>query len=143
MIGIRVTRMFIDKRAILTPKEQAQKRVLSKQGAFLRGAARRLIRKRRGAARPGQPPHTHTGALKHAILFEVGTDSVVIGPAASSIGELGALHEFGGSVAIKAYRQKNGRAIRAHTRKYPPRPFMWPAYDEVLPRLPAFWEQVI
>ena len=91
-----------------------------------------------GASKPGTPPHSHRGLakrkkagkgrrvnrnalLKRSIAYEVNSTmtSAVIGPIASDIGDIGWLHEFGGSF-------KGG--------DYPERPYMEPALRRVQPR---------
>lgn len=79
--------------------DKARFKVLRSQGAFLRGVAKRKIRRRKSFkshSRPGQAPFTHTGKLKKSILYAADSESVIIGPAANWIGKIGALHEFGG-----------------------------------------------
>ena len=88
--------------------------------------ARRSIRKREGPSAPGEPPHTHTGALRVAILYAVEKldERVVIGPAFTGVGTSAMAHEFGGR-----YRKA----------RYPKRPFMGPALEKVKDRLPRMW----
>ena len=183
--------------------------MLARQGAYLRGIARRLIRYRSNPntrSTPGSAPYTHGWkALKLSISFAVAADSshVLIGPAANWIGDLGALHEFGGmrrtSVVPERYRKnqyKIGEVGPVSTRryktavisrhrkpdsdplgghvawiriksarqadhasrlaqrmarsagetrnaKYPARPFMRPALNIGLERLPYFWRNAI
>ncbi|UDQ96817.1 hypothetical protein AAEX28_07100 [Lentisphaerota bacterium WC36G] len=80
-------------------------------GAYLRRVVRNLIKvprtkkKYRKKSLPGQAPYSHTKALKNSILFAVSNDSVVIGPAANLISDIGALHEFGGIRHKNSYRE--------------------------------------
>jgi phage gpG-like protein len=82
--------------------------------------------RKRTASRPGTPPYTHTGQLRQAIVYAVSQDksSVVIGPNAADMDQVGGLHEFGGTRFGKTY---------------PARPFMGPALEKIQPELPAFW----
>lgn len=85
-------------------------RVLGRQGAFLRGAARRKIRRTNNPNRhskPGYSPYTHTGKLKQAIEFRVDEDreTAVIGARKSWIGVIGAIHEHGGSKQMSLVRK--------------------------------------
>ena len=78
-----VTRMFFDRRAVLSRVDAATQSVLSRFGAFVRQAARTSIRFRKKPSEPGQPPSSHTGLLRRFIFFsyEPRQRSVVIGPA--------------------------------------------------------------
>lgn len=73
---------FFDRKIVADKIDAATRRTLSKAGAFVRTAARGLIRSRKKSASPGQPPHSHTGLLKSMIFFqyEPETKTVVIGP---------------------------------------------------------------
>jgi len=79
----------------------------------------------RPASPPGTPPHTHGGNLRKAIVygFDRAKRRVVVGPQASVMDEVAALHEHGGSRFGK---------------RYPARPFMAPARDKAMPQLPRF-----
>ncbi len=109
MIGMTVRRQYLNPRFVIEATRRAKKRVLSRQGAYVRGIAKRKIRRRKNpklASAPGQPPYTHTGALKKSIVFAVGTESVIIGPTYSEIGRIGHTHEFGGTEPKKVSRQR-------------------------------------
>ena len=99
---------------------------LSHAGGAIRLAAARSIRKRKGPAPAGQPPHTRTRRLPRAIKYAVEKQrqAVVIGPDVESIGTVGRAHEFGG---------------KFRGERYPKRPFMGPALEKVSYRLPKFW----
>ena len=79
----RVKEMFFDSQRVMQAVDAAKRTNLSKQGAFVRTAARSSIRKRKRISEPGQPPSSHTGLLRDFIFFayEPFTQSVVIGPA--------------------------------------------------------------
>ena len=75
---------------------------------------------------PGRPPHTRRGRLKFAIRYSMAANkrSIVIGPAASKLGQAGSAHEHGG-----LYKS-------AH---YPERPLMGPVLVEAQNMIgPAF-----
>lgn len=99
---------------------------LGHAGAATRLAAKRSVRKRKGPSPVGQPPHTHTRRLPHAIKYAVEKQRslVVIGPDVVSFGTAGKAHEHGG-----AYKREH----------YQPRPFMGPALEKIRNRLPQLW----
>jgi hypothetical protein len=99
---------------------------LGHAGGAIRLAAVRGIRKRKGPAPAGQPPHTHTRRLPRAIKYAVEKKRqvVVIGPDVESFGTAGKAHEHGG---------------RFRGERYPKRPFMAPALEKTKDRLPKFW----
>ena len=85
MIGVTIDQakgMFFDRNVVANAVDRAERRVLSRFGAFVRRGARSSIRKRKRAAEPGMPPSSHTGLLKRNIffLYEPSKSSVVIGP---------------------------------------------------------------
>ena len=92
-----------------------------------------LVRKAnpRHASTPGSPPHTHKGVyLKRAIRYARypnGTGAI-IGPMATIVGDVGAVHEFG---------------ERRNTANYPLRPFMRPALDASLSRFAKQWRGTV
>ena len=124
-IRLRGKQRFDQKRVRLVA-DRAIVNGLGHAGALIRKIARQSIKPGAKASAAGQPPHTRRGQLKRAILFTVErkAERVVIGPAAEMVGDSGKAHEFGG-----LFRGQ----------RYPIRPFMRPALDESLPRLPAFW----
>lgn len=125
MIAIRAHTKF-DKQQVLAKTRAASITSLGHAGAAIRLAARRSIRTRKQASRPGTPPHTRRGQLKRAIAYAVDKRQgvVVIGPERGGVGTSGLAHEFG------------GRYRREH---YPKRPFMGPALTKLQPRLPSYW----
>lgn len=74
---------------------------------------------------PGEPPHTHKGVfLRRAVRWDADEDGAVIGPMASVVGEVGAVHEFG-----EEYKGTD----------YPERPFAEPALERGIPRFAGSW----
>lgn len=95
----------------------AGRKVLMRQGAFIRGGIHRKVRYRKNAdtrSAPGQAPFTHDGTLKKSILFSLDESmkSVVVGAAYSWIGTLANLHEFGGTVSRKTYQGNPKRTYK-------------------------------
>lgn len=138
-IGIVTKQMFFDRQEVLAAIDTSAKKVLSKFGAFVRTGARHSIRKAKGASKPGQPPHSHVGLLRDKIVFGYDTEarSVVIGPLPlRSMGTIPPLLEYGGR-AVRSV--KVGKRRQNKTVTYAPRPFMGPAFEKELPKLPAMW----
>lgn len=118
---------FFDRPAVEKAVGKANKQNLSKAGAFVRTAARDLIRKRKRISRPGEPPSSHEGSLRRLILFAFdGKESVVIGPKLfKNQNPTGpSLLEFGGRLGKNVYQ---------------PRPFMGPALEREADKFPDLW----
>jgi hypothetical protein len=142
MIGMKLAQakgLFFDRQAVTNAADRAQRKVLSKFGAFVRQAARTSIRKRKSISEPGQPPSSYTGLLKRNIffLFSPQTRSVVIGPILLNKG-IDALRilEHGDTVV----RKKRTKRVRM---KYRARPYMGPAFEKEQSRLPALWRNSV
>lgn len=146
MIGVR-SLQFFDRPAVLKAVDRAERRQLARFGAFVRRAARQSIRRtKKKSSRPGRPPNTQTGLIKNAILFAYDPDaaSVVIGPVRaksdrrtgrvvtiSRASGVWKLLEDGGIVRARDTRTGKGRTMR-----YRPRPYMGPAFEKNLARMP-------
>jgi hypothetical protein len=148
-----VKHLFFDRDRVLKGMSRAERKVLSRFGAFVRQSARQSIRrapsqrkpqggtKSRRAARnsslPGRPPLSHTGLLKKHIYFiyDPQRKSVVIGPARLNKQTAGALEalEYGGVTQLVTKKKSRQIDIAA-------RPFMRPAFDQELKALPPRWQ---
>ena len=109
MIGLSSVGTYLNARFVIAATKRAGHKALIRQGAYVRGIAKRKIRRRKSTkiySAPGTPPYTHTGALKKSIVFAAGTESVLIGPSYSEIGRIGHTHEFGGTELAKKSRLK-------------------------------------
>lgn len=136
---MRVKEFFFDKAKVIRAVDKARRAVLSKAGAFIRTTARHSLRRRKGAAPPGQPPHSHTGLLKRFLYFayEPASDSVVIGPAKlNKPGAAPRVLEHGGKTLI--HQRQRGKVVRRRV-SIEARPFMGPALEKERPRLPKLW----
>jgi hypothetical protein len=73
------------------------------------------------SSEPGDAPNSRDGRLARAIVFHVDkqTDTAVIGPRKSVVGEAGAAHEHAEKIGIT---------------KFPERPFMFPELERNIPR---------
>lgn len=122
------------------PVKQYNIEGLTHAAGIVRKTAQQSIRKRTGVnySAPGKPPKTRDGLLKKSIIYIVDkqAEEAVIGPTANVIGDIGALHEFGG---VRTFKRKGKRV----TGRYPARPFMGPAFEKILPRLPESWRRKI
>jgi len=95
--------------------EAAKRWPLPRAGAYIRGIAQRMIARKVGPSAPGKPPHTHTGALKQAIVFNVEGERVVIGPTATMVGTIGRTHEWGGVEAeVVSRRDRRYKGMRLY-----------------------------
>jgi len=159
MIGFKLQAIgkdnFFDSAAVMKALSEADRRVLSKFGAFVRQRAKSLIRpavvenrkavraaKKSGqkirklfaASKPGEPPRSRQGDLKKFILFgyDVAERNVVIGPTlvGGRASATPARLEGGGEFRHK----RTGKMIRVKKR-----PFMKPAFDTELQKMPALW----
>src|SRR5947209_8749044 len=106
---------FFDRALVLRATDAAERRNLSRFGAFTRQRARTSIRKRKRVSDAGKPPSSHVGTLRNLILFafDQRRRSVVIGPTQSGRGEAPALLEYGGDVTR---RGRNGATRRERYR---------------------------
>jgi len=144
-LNIRVKELFFDRAAVKSMMDRRTRAFLGGIGAWTRTVAQRSIRKRRGYAPPGQPPHSHAGWLRRGIIFalEPARRSVVIGPmrlrGRSPYGEttVPEVLEYGGTVARRDKRR--GRKVY----RYEPRPYMRPALEKALARQDRFWSESI
>jgi hypothetical protein len=116
--------------------------VLSKAGAFIRTAARTSIRKRKGSAPAGKPPHSHEGSLRCLILFgyDRSSDSVVVGPVGFEKSIAPSALEYGGRPTVTGKRR--GRQ-EPRVVKIAARPYMGPALKKELPNLPVVWRNSV
>lgn len=164
-VSIRIKDLFFDRAKVIRATRSADRKNLSRAGAFIRQTARNSIKSRKHGttSSPGSPPYDHVGYARaqknrerkrqglaplakpkaldqrgiRVILFgyEPQSNGVVIGPV-----------RFGGKSGSstvpqllefggKTTRGANNRAIRIR-----PRPFMRPALERELPQLPRRWQ---
>jgi len=102
------------------------------------------MRRRKGSAPPGKPPHAHEGSLRRLILFgyDRASDSVVVGPAMlNKPGAAPSVLEFGGKTTIKQRRRRAGRrhVVTKRRVRIEARPYMGPALRKELPNIPKAW----
>jgi len=129
---------FLDRKKVIRAADAANRRNLSKAGAFIRTTARHSIRKRKAASPPGSPPSSHTGLLKRFIFFgyDAARKTAVVGPMRlnQKVGDAPAAHEHGGAtVVIEGSRRSRRRRRRVRIKA---RPFMGPGASERDPEVP-------
>jgi len=119
------TRTQFHGRKLRRKAEEGNIRSLGHAAAVIRLTAKRSIRKRKGPAPIGSPPHTHMGLLPRAILYLVEKlkQYALIGASHRIIGIAGGEHE------IQLRKRK----------RLPKRPFVGPALAKTAPRLPRHW----
>jgi hypothetical protein len=139
---MRIKDMFFDRAVVVRAVDGAKRKVLSKAGAFIRTAARTSIRKRKGSAPAGKPPHSHEGSLRRLILFgyDKAADSVVVGPVGFKKSVAPNVLEYGGDTVV--LRRKGGR-LTSHKVKIAARPYMAPALEQERPKLSLLWRNSI
>ena len=121
-IGVKAAKALFFDRPVRQAVDRTKLKVLSKYGAFVRRTARASIRNRKGKTPPGRPPANRTGLLKKFIYFvrDPAADSVLIGPAKLNTTDPPGLE----------WLEENF-------------PFMGPAHEENLPKLPGMWKDSI
>ena len=124
-VSFHVQELFFNRTAVTGAVDRATGSVLGKFGAYVRRTAKGSIRKAKGPAKPGKPPHSHKGLLREFIFFHYNPAirSVAIGPAlfARSTHAQSTL-EHGGTVRIRNPRRRKrvlgqGGEIRVNTGK--------------------------
>jgi hypothetical protein len=159
----RIHRNFFDGAEILKRMSKAEKRALSKFGAYTRATARQSLKYRIKPSTPGNPPSVHkagmrlrknkkTGItkakpyspLKDFLYFsyEPKTHSVVIGPVLLSSSKSKAhpateTLEKSGPATITEHLKSGG--VRKHVVHIEARPYMAPAFAKEIPKLPGLF----
>ncbi len=110
-MGFNFKLLFFDTKEVKSRVSEATRKILSKFGAFVRQTAKQSIKTKTTTSKPGQPPHSHTGALKRFIFFgyDKAKESVVVGP--TKLAKKGnapeALEKGGASIKRKNPRRKD------------------------------------
>lgn len=135
MIRYQIKDWFFTSKRVVAAVDRERRKILSAAGAFIRQRARSLIRRRKKPSAPGKPPSSHTGRLRGGIMFgfDPQTASVVVGPIGFGNSQAPAALELGGT----------SRDARGQAHQYKARPFMRPAFDEEVRRMPQRWRNVI
>lgn len=153
MVGFNVKQFqgaFFTSSAVTKKVKPAARKVLSKFGSYVRQTARQSIKnKKRSVA--SQPPANRTGKLKRFIYFGYDTNknSVIIGPAklTNTVSDTALISlEEGGSTDILTHSFDKARGKHSVQRSrvfVAARPFMKPAFDKELPKVPSMWKDSI
>lgn len=88
---------FFDRGAIITAMSVAERKAMMRTGGYLRKVARNSMRKKKGPAKPGEPPHVHVGHIKNLLFFayDTQTGSLVVGPVGFNGSPVPNILEFG------------------------------------------------
>ena len=139
---MRLTKIAMDYTKLWEACAKAKRSSMMRAGAFVRGAAMRLLRRRKGPSKPGSPPHVHTGSGEFGlkmIRFDYGASSetCIIGPIGKAGSRWSVTHalEFGGAKMVKSRRQR-GKTVPL---KIAERPYMGPALDRATEKIPSAW----
>lgn len=141
-----VSGKFFDSKVVMSATDRAERRILSRAGAYVRRISRSSIRRRKNPSKPGKAPTNWVGTLKKLIFFTYDTNrkTVVIGPTKSGRGIVPNVLEEGGHTTVEersfeyernheGMRAKVFKGIKKHKVMIKKRPYMKPAFDKVLP----------
>lgn len=162
-----VKKMFFDRPKVINSLDKASKKSLGLFAGATRLTARRSIKKPAkkdrvyyrnvkgktvaylATSKPGDPPFNKTGKLKKFIYYgwDYITKTVVVGPVKLPIkGQAPHVLEYGGTSTarqITGFGMK-GRPKRKEKRvRVAARPFMWPAAQKNMSKLPAIWRNSV
>jgi len=144
-----LTKVFENSSIITKMIDRVTGKALRGFGAYVRAVARRSLGKGNAVSIPGEPPTSRTGFLKNSIQFgtEMRGRRVVIGPVKKQGWSkrvttlVPPLLEYGGLTMMKRLgTSPNGRGGNRLAR-YRARPFMGPAFEKSLPKLPEIWQR--
>ena len=131
---------FFDSPKVMRATNQAERRVLSRFGSFVRTRARGSIRRRKKPSQPGKPPSSHTGDIKKIFFsYDPREKSVITGPIEQSDKEskgVLATLEGGGMTTVTLRGRRRKIKIKA-------RPTMVPAFQHEQPKLPDLWKNSV
>ena len=139
---------ILDRRSIERSIQAGAKTALNKSGAYIRRSAKASIKRRkRGISEPGQPPISHTGAIKRILYaYDPRTRTVVVGPLPFGLRGAGVL-EYGGVTRVKQPVPTSGGGYRIRIIKMliRARPFMRPALsrEAASGKLASAWKNVM
>lgn len=116
-LDYRVTKAFFDSPAVIKRLTEAERRAMSRIGAFIRRRSRTSLRRRKSVSAPGSTPSVHSrsnvATLKNILFaYEASKHRVIVGPVklnqvnSTDNGRLTVpeIHEFGATVRIHEMR---------------------------------------
>lgn len=153
-------KVFFRDKEILKFMDAKTARAMSRALSHIWRRAQTSMRYRKSPSRPGQPPSAHqeNRALLRQLMrfaFDPREKRGVVGPLKHRKGLAPSLNEFGGVVLTQKRRlipiakspnakKKKYRSVPAGTPlHYPSRPFMEPALQKEIPRLPEQWSHSV
>ena len=137
MVSTKLQSSFFDSRKVLRKTSTAERRVLSRFGAFVRRRARGSIRRRKKISAPGQTPSAHGKQIKQIFFaYNPANQNVVIGIEKRGKSNAPAALEHGEPSTTRI----RGRKVRIRVRR---RPIMGPALEHEKPKLDPLWRNSI
>lgn len=139
VVTMKIKEQFFNAKDVQRALSKAERKALTKTGALLRRQSRKKLKRRKGPAPVGQPPHVHSrrkAANLRNILFgyEKERRRVIVGPVRlpGTRESVPAVHEGGGTV------RRGGQVIALD-----PRPTMQPTLREESDEFAKFWENSV
>lgn len=168
LVSFKIKEFFFDGAKVEAALTKAERKELSRAGAFVQTSAKRSLRRRKRASSPGQTPSIHSKdknrTLKKILFgYDPAAHSVIVGPVGFGTATAPRALELGGNSTIRV-KAKNGNSGRRATPvqaasfkrrkalgliqrkpvvrkpiKVEPRPFMNPALKREAPKFPSLW----
>jgi len=134
--------LFFDRQAVKDYIGKTTARVFRWAGGYIRVTAKNSIKTEKNPFRrshKGNPPYSRTGKLKQRILYyyDRADQDVIVGPMLFRSGDIPGVLEYGGPSTI----WKKGKGMVPIMVKE--RPYMRPALEKGIEKLPDFWAQAI
>lgn len=136
-------RLFFSTDEVIAAVSKGTRKALARAAGFIRQVARRSMRPAPYGthAPPGHPPYTHQGNVRRFLYFGWLKESktVVIGPVklARSTDAPHTL-EWSGETKVPRFWKSKRRVVKVEAR-----PYMAPALQKSLPRIPEFWRKSV
>lgn len=104
---------FFDTEKVTKAIGKARAKVGNRQGALIRKIMRQSMRRKKGPAPAGQPPHAHQGGIKDKTYYawDAKTQSVVVGPVKLGKGTAPEIQDKGGTVVVSGIYRRDGKFI--------------------------------
>lgn len=166
LVSFKIKDYFFDGAKVLAALNKAERKALSKAGAFVQTSAKRSLRRRKKPSQPGQTPSIYSKdknrTLKKILFgYDPTAHSVIVGPVGFGRAEAPRALELGGASTVRVPKKNEGRrsspaqaasfkrrkALGLIQRKpsvrrpikVEPRPFMNPALKREAPKFPGLW----